>query len=487
MPSRNKQLFSTIGHTFALILVWIAELGNSHHVRAQTLLPYQEYLLRVAQNHPNAQRANLLSDIAQQQLIAAKGSFDPKLQSEWQGKKYNDKIYYSIFDAELKVPLLLGGDLKMSYQLADGYYLNSENTVPLAGLATVGIALPLLQGLKTDERRTNLQQAKLLQNINRNEQVLQLNDLLFAAALAYWDWLEAYQHTQIAQTALQLAKKRLNDLKNSVLQGDRPGIDTIEARLTVQERQLQLAEKMMDYEVSQIYLTNFLMPTTTTKTNESNSAALSITFIPLQTDTTIMAVQTATSLLASDTHPVIAAYQYKLNSLDIERRLKSNKLLPKLNIQYNFLAKQFNYFNNEGYGLPLLNNSKWGIQAALPLFFRQERGNLALTKLKIQDTQWQKDLKSIELNNKITAQIAKINNLVAQIRLYEQSVRDYQTLLDAENVRFSMGESSVFLLNTRETKLIEAKQKMVSLQMKYYRTRAELAWAKGDVMKSVNH
>jgi outer membrane protein TolC len=461
-------------------------LVNTPTLKAQTPLSYQEYLLRVTQNHPTAQRANLLNDLAAEQIRVAKGNFDPKLNSDWQAKRYNDKIYYSQFDAELKIPMYFGADLKIGYQLADGYNLNPADNLPLTGLAAVGISLPLLQGLKIDDRRAALQQARLLKDMNQNERYLTLNDLLFGAALAYWDWIEAYQHLQIAKEALRLSQLRLIDLKNTVLQGERPAIDTIEARLIVQERRLQLQETTMEYDLSKINLNNFLWQAQEQQSsNQANSD-----FLPIIADTSIIALPNPSNTSNDwatmiDSHPILTAYRYKSNSLDIERQLKANKLLPKLNIQYNFLAKQFNYFGNEGYGVPLLNNFKWGISASVPLLFRQERGNLALAELKLKDIDKQTQQKSREIGNKITAQTSKINNLVEQIRIYQQNVRDYQTLLDAENTRFAMGESSVFLVNSRETKLVEAKQKMISLQMKYYRARVELEWAKGKMPQQI--
>lgn len=467
-----------------LFVVAILFMSANTTINAQIVLNYEDYLQQVFIDHPTAQRADLLKQIANAQLTIAKGGFDPKFLSAWNGKRYNDKIYYSLFDNELKIPMPFGADIKVAYQWAGGYNINPENNLPLAGLGTLGINLPILQGLAIDDRRANLQQAKLLKNINQNEQLLILNDLLFAAAIAYWDWFEAHQHLQVTQKALLLAQTRLSDLKNSVQQGERPGIDTIEARLIAQERQLQLQDNMLYFELSKINLQNFLW----NRKNIENQ-----TILPTLIDTSITPIVEISNnnnnndkrYTIDQQHPILQSYQYKINSLNIERKLKANKLLPKLNLQYNLLAKQFNYWNDEGYGIPIVNNIKWEVSAAFPLFFRQEHGNLSLIQLKIKDAEFQTIQKQTELNNKVNAQISKINNLVQQIRLYEQSIRDYQTLLDAENMRFKLGESSVFLINTRESKLVEAQQKMILLKTKYLRARVELEWVKGNMVEQL--
>ena len=52
-------------------------------------------------------------------------------------------------------------------------------------------------------------------------------------------------------------------------------------------------------------------------------------------------------------------------------------------------------------------------------------------------------------------------------------------LLDAENIKFSMGESSMFLVNSREVKLIEIQQKLVSLKTKFFKSIVANLWAAG--------
>ena len=52
-------------------------------------------------------------------------------------------------------------------------------------------------------------------------------------------------------------------------------------------------------------------------------------------------------------------------------------------------------------------------------------------------------------------------------------------LLALENSRFQLGESSLFLLNSREVKLIEAQIKLVKFQAELYTAQAAVEWAAG--------
>ena len=62
----------------------------------------------------------------------------------------------------------------------------------------------------------------------------------------------------------------------------------------------------------------------------------------------------------------------------------------------------------------------------------------------------------------------------AQNVLVTQIVIDYQTLVAAEERKFQLGESSLFLVNSREQKLIEARLKANQLQVKFLHANASL-------------
>nr|WP_181855213.1 hypothetical protein [Winogradskyella sp. KYW1333] len=53
-------------------------------------------------------------------------------------------------------------------------------------------------------------------------------------------------------------------------------------------------------------------------------------------------------------------------------------------------------------------------------------------------------------------------------------VTDYERMLEAEELKFQLGESSLFLVNSRESKLIDGQLKAVSIQNKFFNTKAKL-------------
>jgi len=144
-------------------------------------------------------------------------------------------------------------------------------------------------------------------------------------------------------------------------------------------------------------------------------------------------------------------------------------LLPKIELDYNFLTERPEYINSF-----IVDDYKGAINISLPLFLRKERGSLKLAKFKLKDAQLDVTNSEIQIKNKITALYKELESLDTQNTLMQKMVTNYNTLLIGEERKFSFGESSLFLLNNRENKLIDAKLKQNNMQNKYFTAKAKL-------------
>ncbi|MAX70799.1 MAG: hypothetical protein CMC76_06800 [Flavobacteriaceae bacterium] len=143
--------------------------------------------------------------------------------------------------------------------------------------------------------------------------------------------------------------------------------------------------------------------------------------------------------------------------------------MPKISLEYNFLTEtpdEVNTLNTEDY--------KSGLNISLPLFLRKERGDLKLAKIKQQDAEFEIDATRVTLRNKINAIKQELESYVTQTEITTEMVSDYQMMLQAEERKFQLGESSLFLVNSRESKLIDGQLKAIELQNKFFSTKAKL-------------
>jgi outer membrane protein TolC len=148
-------------------------------------------------------------------------------------------------------------------------------------------------------------------------------------------------------------------------------------------------------------------------------------------------------------------------------------------LQYNWL--QYNPNTAAGFNL---NNYKWGLDFSIPIFLRAERGALGLANVKLAEAQLDLSFKRKAQETKLQQTLNELSALLDQVTLFTSAIRNYQTMLRAEEDRFANGESSMFLVNSRQQKLVEAQTKAVELSGKYFKTLAGLQFASATFLNA---
>lgn len=443
-----------------------------------TTLSEKEFLQLVLQYHPMAKQADLLSEKAKQNLRSARGNFDPYIDLYYQEKQFKDKRYYEYSRNAIKFPTWLGIDFETGWDFSDnkGQHFNDEYYTSSTGTGYVGVSIPLAQGLLIDKRRAEVKKAKIYQQASETEKIVLLNDLLFDAVQAYWNWVGAYHNLQIVDSSLSTSKRRLKAIKNSFLGGDKAGIDTLEATLQVQSMIYHLNEATVEFQNHTWLVSNFLW-TEDLQPVEITTEVKPLAFLYEKNKEELNQIRLSVDTLVKN-HPQIQLYQLKKQSLLIDQKYKADKLKPKLKLKYHQLTEGYLGYKS---GYSIGENYKIGFSLEMPLFLRQARGNLAFTKLKIQEVEFKIQQKNRDLFTKLEMTANKLENIDKQIELYEQAVQNYKTLLKAEDTKVFYGESSLFKVNAREQKLLNAQQKLIQLKIKHFQTKSKLAWISGNI------
>ncbi len=441
----------------------------------------ENFLQWVRVYHPVMQQAAILDDEARAELLQARGAFDPKLFADYEDKSFDQKNYFRIGEAGLKIPTWFGADLKVVHTWANGNFLNPANFLPEQGQAVLGLEVPLIRNLVFDQRRAQVQMAKVYAESNEARRRSIVNDLLLDAIERYWEWAYAYEARNIYAKGLELAENRFTIIKESFLQGDKPAIDTLESMIQIQDRQIQLEQARMDLQKARLELSNFLwyeelIPVEIPEKLKPQS---------LEDQTIIDDIQRLADPAILANHPDIRFLNAKQSQLEIKERLKREAFKPQLNIQYNLLADGLDFVPKTavepGISDLLRQNYKWGIKFSYPLIWRKERGGLQLVRLQQFENNTKIQHKRLEIVNKVRAADQGIRILDGQISNQRKAYQNQQRLLNAENEKFRIGESSVFLLNSREQKLIDTELKLVKLETKRQKLEKKLRWARGEL------
>ena len=441
-----------------------------------TILPLPDFIAKVKQHHPLAKVAAITEEKAIANIQVAKGAFDPVIDVEANTKTFNGKNYYRYNNGEFKIPLPVG-DFKTGIENNAGQLLNSEVTSGRSSY--VGLEIPLAKGLIIDKRRAALQQARIALNENKQQRSMMMNDLLLDAYTSYNDWAGSYKLYSIFSEYVNISGDRLRLVKIGFVNGDRAEMDTTEAFIQMQNFILLKNDAYMALNTAIFQMNNFIWD------EKQMAQQLQDDIIPdtLVLNETIQ-LQSLYNLLneSNTSNPFLLQYRYKLQGLEVERKLKFQQLLPEINAKANILNRGFNPIKNAA--IPLLeNNNKWGIAVKIPLFFRQGRGEYKIAKLKLEENGLYFKQKIIETENKIKNYYNLVTVLQIQIATANIALLNYNTLLKNELLRFSNGESSLFLVNSRENKLLEIKQKIIELQVKLLKATYTLNWAGGQLNK----
>jgi len=464
--------------TFFFILLAQISISQTSVINNEELLTFEEYLGYVKQHHPLVKQANLTLSVGEANLLKARGGFDPKIEVDYDRKKFKSIEYFDQLNATFKIPTWYGIEFKANFEENTGQFLNPNLTVPEGGLYTAGVSFSLAQGFLINDRMAMLKKARFFREQTKADRNLLVNELLFEASKAYFQWLEATNEQYIYERFLKNASDRFIGVKRNVESGENAAIDSVEAKIVVSERQLNHEAAKLKRRKAALNLSNFLWLNDIPVELQENVAPEVPEDYILRSVLTIDGITTNQNSVSD--HPKMKSLGYKIDGLSVDRSLKRNKLLPKIGLQYNFLSSdydQINTFNTSNY--------KAGLNISLPIFLRKERGDLKLANLKLKDAEFERLSTELSLQNKITAANVEISSLSKQNDYIRSMVSNYSALVKAEERKFFLGESSLFLINTREKSLINSQIKENMLNVKRLTANASLFHAMGIMITEV--
>ena len=442
---------------------------------AQNNMMYNTFIENLKSNYPLINTANNISKIGNLTLKSARGQYDPFLSSTFDNKFYNGTNYYSILDAKIKQPIFTSQYITAGYQYAQGDYLNPQNTLPANGAAFIGIEASLIQGLILDKRRADVLKSKGYTDYYDAEKNSLTNDILYSASVMYFEWVFACKELSLYDFFSKQAYIRFTAIKALTEVGEYAAMDSIEAQILFQSRNLELQSIQMETTKKSAEIIKLSW-------GENGETAVFHSNIILTDSLELCFEKSKLKYLTyiQDTtlnNPVLDKYTAYQKILAIDNRYKAELIKPKLDISYNFISNNITGFENSFN----TNNYKWGLNFSVPIFLRNSRNELKISKINLTNNRLELSNKKVELTVNIDALRSIVEITLDQLSYSEKNVHYSSLLLNAEKEKFNVGESSVFLVNTRETKLMEAKLKLAEYQLKFIKTIFEMEYIKGNM------
>jgi hypothetical protein len=460
MRKQNKLLL--------MLILFVFQYGKAQD---SLMISAKEFLAVVKNYHPMALKYQLQNKIAQSEITKARGNFDPVLGGKLGEKNIGGVQYYRQKNIELGIPTWYGIDLTAGYQYLDGEKLNSSETK--GGLYSMGITVPLAKNFLYDKRRAILDQAKFALKMTEAEQTVLTNELLLEAENTYWEWVQSFEIYQLQTKAVSINKNRLNLIQKTFEYGERAAIDIVEAESQLQNFELQKKEAYLNFIKNTQQLQLFLWKENREiyEISQPVYPADHLSDHTAYSDFEFLLQEIKTK--ETGHHWSVQYYDQKHLILESERRLKWQSFLPKLDFTYNFFNKE----NYQADYLPLFDhNFQYGLKLEIPVFQREAKASYQMAKMKIEQNKLDTEFKKREITTKIETYKNEIFNYHTQMNLSQNNLVNYQKLLTAEETKYSNGESSLFLINSRENKMIEAKEKFISIKTKFLKSFNKLKW-----------
>lgn len=437
------------------------------------VLSLESFTARVRAMHPVIRQARLGVDAARDEERVARGAFDPTVSAEWDRKSFGTVAYYDYVTAALTVPTPLGADVKLGFERTGGVYASPDRRTPSRGLLTAGLSIPLGQRMLTDERRTAVAVARAVRDGAVADRDATVNRVLLAASRDYARWFEAERRVAIAEEGETLAEFRLGAVRRRVRNGEAAALDTVEAALERARREVQRIEAAQARFAARLAVEQHLWDARGLPDSLPASvmpSAMSASLVPNDAG----AVE-ALVAAAQRAHPDVVRADARVGQAAAVRRLAAQQRIP-------YLSAEVGALDAPGDGIPgrsTLDDAKLGLTFRSPLLFLRERGRADAAGARLDQGALDRDRVRREVSVVVRTAAAEVEASERASALQRRVVDHARALVRGEQLRFDAGESTLFLVNTRERALLDEELRLAGLEARRLAAQAELSAATG--------
>lgn len=386
--------------------------------------------------------------LQESKLLYTQGEFDTKL-----GAKHDEKQYplsdARFSDVYLEKPLENGLEMTLGYRKAYGVQEYNNIKTGDEGEFRAGVKFPvveLMQGM--NPRKLSLQSAQIDTKRASSEMTNRLRTFYTDVTRAYYQLLFRHELMSLEQSLLEKAKVQYGLIEKRVSAGDEAPIVLVEARQLVNERQQRWIESVNMTSTSLEELITYL--NMTRNDFETSFEIPSLPKIPdadLDVDRSIQ--------MALEKRPDIEILEFEKEKLLRESTMAQVLKYPKLDAAL--------------YGVhdPIYQNGfKVSLEMSFPLERQKYQGKNSEIRLKQQNNVYEMKKSLLEVQRQIQTTVDTASALKESLKVVEDEIALAEELERAEMRKFEMGDSGLFLLNQRQMKTLQAKQKKAQYHLK---------------------
>lgn len=401
--------------------------------------------------------------IQEKRVIYAKGEFDTKLGAKYEEKQY-PKSTSNFNDLYVEKPMENGMEWLAGYRQADGTQEYNNIKTSSDGEVRVGLKVPinsLLQG--SNQRQLNLSLATLNSLQATSSTQKNLRELYFSIFASYYRLLMQQELMLLEKELFKNAQQRYAFIKSQVELGDLPQISLVESKQIIVDREQRMTESNNAYMIAKQQLLTYL--------NVSEELLDQNFEIPRLKELEFKAVtfETAYAKMVKN-RPELEILRVEADKIKQERQFASLMKYPQVDATvYGVHDLQYN------------NGVKFSLEMAFPVEQRKYEGKSSEMQLKKEKNEYEIKKELLEAERIIANAVKTLHTLQQNYKSVLDEVDLAQQLERAEQRKFEIGQSELFMLNARELRTLQVKQKKLEYTFRIWLNVLEIEKETGEM------
>ena len=423
----------------------------------------QKIITSITENHPKLLALDANEQQIKQGIQAAEGAFDIRLQ---QNTKLKISGFYdgNYLSQSLVKPLrFMGGRLTSQYRISDGTFADYDGGYETrsGGEASVGIALSLLRDRDIDSRRVAVSNAKLAVEGWSSQEKLSVNKLLYDGLSRYLDWYETNLRLKVIAELYETTKIREQAIKSRIDKGLLAAIALTEFNSILLSRLTAFQDAKQRFIISQQGLSFYY--------RDQNGDQIDTQKLAHSPDDILWPFSLSEEKIADIqqalmSHPSMNILYFLVEQAKNDYQLSENLLLPQLDVE----ARVSRDLGAGDRSLGMMD-SEIGLMFSMPLGQQTAKAQKVIAQQKIQELGYELQIVRDLLQQDFNQSLLALNNAKQIAENQRQQSQIASELVVQERKRFALGVSDLFLLNARETTLIQAKLKAIESEVEVFR------------------
>lgn len=411
------------------------------------LIPFRSFALTeselresVIKNFPLIEEAIFKESAARGAVTSAEGSFDHKLKFKSRNRiedKYDNQYFETTLERDTGVR---GINLLAGHRQGSGLFPQYDGKLETSGGGEIfaGIAVPLLRDSATDEGRTNLVVKKIELSQATEEKKLKVNMAIHKALSLYYKWIAEDRILRINKEILTLAIERNEMLSKRFARGDVEKVKLIDNERTMAKREAEVLKSEAKLRTIEAGLGLFI------------DDISSLRKLP---DDELISLKRPgfTTPINTGELPPVKILELEKQKAEMIEKLAEQSRLPGLGVD--ILGARELSPRNAPYDPDRL---QVGVRLDFPLENRKARGKSVESeyKRKAIERRLLYTEKELRLNYENSVQLITLS--LERFEATSSESEKTRTMARAEETRFKMGSSDLFVVNLRELDVSDA-------------------------------